>query len=106
MRLPSPSAASRGRTIAHPVCSSPTLWRHGTAAVVALMGLANIVSALVVRVRAREEALHDLLPLYITHGSRHLTVVAGLALLALSRGLWRGKRWTWGLTIGLLGASA
>lgn len=82
------------------------IWRRVIALLVGLMGLANIVSSLVVRVAERERLLHMILPLEVTHGTRHGAVVAGLALLALSRGLWRGKRWPWGLTIAVLLLSA
>lgn len=81
-------------------------WRHSIAILVGLMGLANILSSLLVRVPVREQILRDLLPLDLELGTRHLAVVAGLALLAVGRGLWRGKRWPWRLTIGLLVGSA
>lgn len=80
--------------------------RRMLALLVGMMGLANIMSSVIVHVAARERLIHALFPLEVEHGSRHLAVVAGLALILVSRGLWRGKRWTWGLTIGLLGASA
>jgi phosphatidylglycerol lysyltransferase len=70
------------------------------------MGIANILSSVVARVAARERLVHAFLPLEIEQGSRHLAVVAGLALLAMGRGLWRGKRWTWGLTLAVLLGSA
>lgn len=70
------------------------------------MGCANILSSIVVRVEAREHFMRMLLPLEIERGSRHLAVVAGLALLAVGRGLWRGQRWTWRITIALLVSSA
>ncbi|HEY0607830.1 MAG TPA: phosphatidylglycerol lysyltransferase domain-containing protein [Herpetosiphonaceae bacterium] len=81
-------------------------WRRRIAGLVVLMGCANILSSLVVRVEAREHFMRMLLPLEIERGSRHLAVVAGLALLAVGRGLWRGQRWTWRITIGLLAGSA
>ncbi|MBV9790681.1 MAG: DUF2156 domain-containing protein [Chloroflexi bacterium] len=81
-------------------------WRRRIAALVVLMGCANLLSSLVVRVEAREQFVRMLLPLEIERGSRHLAVIAGLALLAVGRGLWRGQRWTWRVTIGLLAGSA
>jgi phosphatidylglycerol lysyltransferase len=86
--------------------ASYKLWRRSIASLTALMGLANIVSSLAVRVAERERLVRMILPLEIVHGTRHAAVVAGLALLAVSRGLWRGKRWPWSLTIGLLTLSA
>lgn len=81
-------------------------WRRGLAVLVALMGLANISSSLIVRVADRERLLHAVLPLEVTHGSRSAAVVAGVILLLISRGLWRGKRWTWGVALAVLWSSA
>lgn len=82
------------------------LWRRGIAVLIALMGLANIASPLLIRVEAHEYAVYALFPLEIVQGSRHLSVLAGLALLAMGRGLWGGKRWTWTLTLLALCGSA
>lgn len=81
-------------------------WRHAIAILVALMGGANILSSVIVRAYGREHLIRELFPLEVTEGTRHLAVVAGLALLAVSRGLWRGKRWSWLLTLLLLLGSA
>lgn len=82
------------------------LQRSVLALLVALMGVANIASALVVRVMAREHLLRVLLPLQIVHGSRHAALLIGLALLLLSRSLWRGQHWAWLIAIGALVSSA
>ncbi len=81
-------------------------WRRAGALLVGSMGVANIASSLVVRVASREAILRDLLPLEVAHGSRHAAVMAGLALLAVSRGLWRGKRASWLIAVALLVGSA
>jgi phosphatidylglycerol lysyltransferase len=83
-----------------------SVWRHIIAVLVGLMGIANILSAILVRVVARQRFLRAFLPFEIVQGSRYLAVVAGLALLALGRGLWRGKRGPWALAIALLLGSA
>ena len=83
-----------------------SVWRHVIAVLVGLMGIANILSAVLVREVARQRVLHAFLPFEIVQGSRYLAVVAGLALLALGRGLWRGKRGPWALAIALLLGSA
>lgn len=81
-------------------------WRRVSAVLVALMGLVTILSALAVHVRVREQLVHTLLPLAVMQATRHVALMAGFGLFAVSRGLWRGKRWTWGVTIGLLLGSA
>ena len=83
-----------------------SVWRHVIAVLVGLMGIANILSAVLVREVARQRIIHAFLPFEIVQGSRHLAVVAGLVLLALGRGLWRGKRAAWALAIGALLGSA
>lgn len=62
---------------------------------VGLMGLLNIYSALVISSRARLRWLRQLLPLEIITGSRSVTVLAGFLLLALTGGIFRGKRTAW-----------
>jgi phosphatidylglycerol lysyltransferase len=81
-------------------------WRYILAMLVASMGIANMLSSVVVRTEGRQRLLHAFLPLEITHGTRHLAVVAGLVLLAMARGLWRGKRWPWLITLAVLVGSA
>ncbi len=83
-----------------------SMWRHLIAVLVGLMGVANILSSIIVRVMVRERIVHAFLPLEIEQGTRHLAVVAGLALLAIGRGLWRGKRVPWTVAITLLLGSA
>src|SRR5581483_241791 len=84
----------------------PSLVQRVLASLVALMALANIASALLVHDIARGRLLHDLLPMVVASASRSLALVAGFCLLILARGLWRGKRAAWLLTLGLLLISA
>ena len=65
----------------------------------------NILSALLVREPTRMAALHRLVPLEVSSTSRVAAVLAGVALLLLGRGLWRGKRTAWGLATALLAGS-
>lgn len=82
------------------------VWQRTLALLVMGMGCANMVSSFVVRVEAREQIVRALFPLEVVHGIRHLAVITGLMLLALGRGLWRGKRWTWGVAlVALLGSA-
>jgi phosphatidylglycerol lysyltransferase len=84
----------------------PSLAQRVMASLVALMALVNIASALLVHDIARSRLVHDLLPMLISSASRSLALVAGFCLLILARGLWRGKRAAWLLTLGLLLLSA
>src|SRR5437588_7017795 len=54
----------------------------------------------------RDRALEGLVPTGVSLGGRTATVVAGLALLLLARGIARGKRVAWQLTVLVLAASA
>lgn len=65
----------------------------------------NILSALLVREPTRMAALHELVPLEVSTTSRVAAVLAGVALLLLGRGLWRGKRTAWVLATLLLAGS-
>lgn len=76
------------------------------AGLIALMGFANIASALLIHDVLRNRLLHALLPMEITSASRSLTLMAGFGLLIMARSLWHGKRAAWVLTMGLLGLSA
>jgi phosphatidylglycerol lysyltransferase len=76
------------------------------AGLVALMGITNISSALLVHQIIRNRVLHTLLPIEVISAGRSLTMIAGFSLLIVAWGLMRGKRVAWMLTLGLLGASA
>jgi len=63
------------------------------------MAVVNLVSGVHPALAGRLEALHAWLPLEVTSGSRLATILAGFALLLLSRALARRKRVAWGLTL-------
>ncbi|HEX7877859.1 MAG TPA: phosphatidylglycerol lysyltransferase domain-containing protein, partial [Candidatus Eisenbacteria bacterium] len=69
------------------------------AALTALMAVVNLVSGVHPALAGRLDALHAWLPLEVVHGSRLATLLAGFALLLLSRALARRKRIAWGLTL-------
>lgn len=83
----------------------PSLPQRICALLVALMGVVNVLSALLVRDLTRSAILHGMLPLAIAHASRTATLIAGFAMTLVAYGLWRGKRTAWIITIGLLGVS-
>lgn len=76
-----------------------------TAVLAGLTGLANIVSAWFARAPGRLEALRQVLPLQVMHGSRTLAAVAGVFLVLTAKGLWRHKRRSWEMAIAILAAS-
>ena len=69
------------------------------------MGLLNTLSALVPGVANHVRAVERVFPLDLREGSRTLTVLLGIALIFLARGLWRSKRHAWYITVVLLAAS-
>ncbi len=82
MQLPSPARPSR---------LMPLL----LAGFVALVGLVNIVSALVGIEPGRLDLLLEAIPLEVSHTGRTLAVLSGLLLMLLSRSLLRRKRRAW-----------
>ncbi len=76
------------------------------AVLAALMGLVNVLSALMPGLVSRIELIRPDLPLYVQHGGRLTATLSGFALLMLASGLWRGKRNAWLLTLIVLVISA
>lgn len=76
--------------------------RATLATLIALAGLTNLFSALLVRVGARLAHWPQLLPFEVLHGSRSFVVVAGFGLLLLARGLWHGRWVAWAAALALL----
>ncbi len=66
---------------------------------IAIMGFVNILSTFVSPQRTAMTWLENTLPLSLTHGGRHLTLLIGFALLVLAFGLARGNRQSWYLTV-------
>jgi len=69
------------------------------------MGIINIISALTGIVSSRLALLMRYLPLEVHHGTRTLTVLAGMLLILLSWSIFRRKRRGWTAAMLLLGAS-
>ncbi len=76
------------------------------AVLTALMGVINVLSALMPRLVSRIELIRPDLPLYVQHGGHLTAALSGFALLMLASGLWRGKRNAWLLTLVVLFVSA
>jgi len=76
------------------------------AALAALAGLVNLVSALLPAEAARLRVLQELLPGAVSEGAAAATAAAGIGLLLLAGGLRRRQRLAWLATVALLGGSA
>ncbi|MDP9100772.1 MAG: phosphatidylglycerol lysyltransferase domain-containing protein [Actinomycetota bacterium] len=84
----------------------PRPWVPGVAALLCfLIGALDLVSALSRANRDRLATLRELVPGALITASAALTLVTGVALLLLARGLRRRKRRAWVLVTGLLTAS-
>jgi phosphatidylglycerol lysyltransferase len=68
------------------------------------VGAMNMVSALTPAVSARLALLNQVLPLQAQYG-RLSAALAGIALMAMARGLWHRKRAVWLATVVVLGVS-
>jgi lysyl-tRNA synthetase class 2 len=76
------------------------------AAMAALAGLLNLVSAMLPAETDRLRALDDLVPGAVSEGATAATAAAGVGLLLLAGGLRRGQRLAWLATVALLAGSA
>lgn len=86
--------------------SSPSVISMLIALLVLGMGIINVVSALVGISAGRLALLMPYLPLEVRHGTRTLTVLAGLLLMLLSWSIFRRKHRGWIAAMLLLGTSA
>ena len=75
------------------------------AGLLAISAALDIIGALLVQHQTRDQLLASILPDSITLGGRTGVVLAGLALLLLARGVSRGKKVAWRLTLVVLVAS-
>jgi phosphatidylglycerol lysyltransferase len=75
------------------------------AVLVALMGVINVLSAVTPALADRLKVLEQYSPLEVQRGGQLTAALAGFALLALARNLWRRKHVAWLLTLGVLGIS-
>ncbi len=94
------SAARRGR--GRPARPAPRL----AAALAALAGLLNLISALLPAEAGRLRVLDRIVPGAVSAGATAATAAAGIGLLLLSGGLRRRQRLAWLATVGLLAGSA
>jgi lysylphosphatidylglycerol synthetase-like protein (DUF2156 family) len=77
--------------------------RRLAAAGIALLGVADVVSAIVPpQLRGRLHPILGYVPLGISEAAGALVALAGIGLLALSRGVRRGQRLAWAVAVGLL----
>ena len=75
---------------------------RGLAALTALMGVINVLSALTPALAERLTLLEQASPLEVRNGSRLTATLAGFALLLLAVNLWRRKRVAWVAALGTL----
>jgi len=71
----------------------------------ALAGLVDVGSALEPSVRSRSRLIANVVPGALSHSATAITLVAGILLLLVARGLWRRKRRAWRVVVVLLAAS-
>ncbi|MEA2827220.1 MAG: lysyl-tRNA synthetase, class [Actinomycetota bacterium] len=79
--------------------------RRIAAAAIAVAGLVDLTSAFTAPLRFRLQALLRLMPLAVPEAAGALTALCGLALLILARGVRRGQRRAWRISLTLLAAS-
>jgi len=82
-----------------------TLSLRSMAALVAGMGVINLISAVRPALPSRVAWLQDLFPIEIRHSAHLFTALSGFWLLILAFGLLRRKRVAWMLASGFLGVS-
>ncbi len=73
---------------------------------VAAAALVSLVSAFSEPLRDRLALIRQIVPIAVPEAAAALTALAGVALLVLARGVRRGQRRPWAITLALLGASA
>lgn len=79
---------------------------RSAAALTALMGVVNVLSAVRPALAERLAVLEQLSPLEVHNGSRLTAALAGFALLSLARSLWRHKSTAWLIAMVVLAVSA
>src|SRR5512147_2189592 len=78
---------------------------HGVALLTAMMGVVNVISAVIPAMRDRLRLLRllgEYSPFSIRAGGHLVSALAGFALLLLSISLWRRKQFGWLLTLSIL----
>jgi lysylphosphatidylglycerol synthetase-like protein (DUF2156 family) len=66
-------------------------------------GLVTLISTVTPPLRRRMNLVRDLIPVIVTQAASVVAIVAGIVLLQLARGLRRGQRTAWTVTVVLLG---
>lgn len=80
--------------------------RRWSAAAIALAGLANFLSAVTPPVERRLRAVLHLVPLGVSETADALVALSGIGLLGLARGVRRGQRQAWTISVVLLAGTA
>ena len=75
------------------------------AGLLVVIGALDVIGAASGRQLWRSSWLQGLLPQEVSYGGRTAVVIAGLGLVLLARGIWRGKRVAWQLACVVLAAS-
>ncbi len=76
--------------------------RRWSAAAILLAGIVDLLDAVTPPLRGRLHLVLEFLPLRASVAAGALLAIAGLALVALGRGILRGQRRTWGVAVALL----
>ncbi|MCU1380691.1 MAG: hypothetical protein JWN29_3674 [Acidimicrobiales bacterium] len=79
--------------------------RRRAAAAIAVAGVLNVASAITPPLEDRLQALLRFVPLAVPETATALVAMAGIGLLALSRGVRRGQRQAWRVALALLAGS-
>jgi lysylphosphatidylglycerol synthetase-like protein (DUF2156 family) len=79
--------------------------RRISAALIALAGVADLLDALTPPLRSHLHLVEQVMPLAATQAAGALVALAGLALLAIARGVRRGQRQAWAIAVGLLAST-
>ncbi|HET6812092.1 MAG TPA: phosphatidylglycerol lysyltransferase domain-containing protein [Acidimicrobiales bacterium] len=80
--------------------------RRWAAIGIALGAVVNMISAVTPPFRSRFQALQDWLPLSVSQGADAVVALAGLSLLFLARGVRRGQRRAWLVSVVVLAVSS
>lgn len=80
--------------------------RRLAAALIAVAGVVNLVSAVLPPIRARIDAVDDVVPIVASQAAASVVVLLGLALLLVGRGIRRGQRHAWVVALVVLVTSA
>ncbi len=79
--------------------------RRWAAAAIALAGAADLLSAVTAPLRSRLHDVLQVLPLGASQAAGALVALAGISLLALARGVRRGQRRAWLVSVAVLGTT-